>query len=42
VPDVLLTGDHAKIAQWRREQARTRTDARRPDMRSAPAKAKSD
>jgi len=36
VPDVLLTGDHAKIARWRREQARTRTDTRRPDLHEAP------
>lgn len=42
VPEVLLTGDHAKIAQWRREQARTRTDTRRPDLRGAPRSAKSD
>jgi tRNA (guanine37-N1)-methyltransferase len=32
VPDVLLSGDHAKIAQWRREQARRRTEARRKDL----------
>ena len=32
VPDVLLSGDHAKIAQWRRAQARARTDSRRPDL----------
>ena len=25
VPDVLLSGDHARIADWRREQSRTRT-----------------
>jgi tRNA (guanine37-N1)-methyltransferase len=25
VPDVLLSGDHARIAHWRREQSRTRT-----------------
>jgi tRNA (guanine37-N1)-methyltransferase len=25
VPDVLLSGDHAKIEEWRREQSRTRT-----------------
>jgi tRNA (guanine37-N1)-methyltransferase len=27
VPDVLLSGDHAKIAEWRREQAERRTKA---------------
>ncbi len=32
VPDVLLSGDHAKIAAWRREQAESRTRARRPDL----------
>ncbi|HEV2909087.1 MAG TPA: tRNA (guanosine(37)-N1)-methyltransferase TrmD [Candidatus Eremiobacteraceae bacterium] len=32
VPDVLLSGDHAKIEAWRREQSRTRTRARRPDL----------
>jgi len=32
VPDVLLSGDHAKIAAWRREQSRARTAARRPDL----------
>ncbi len=32
VPEVLLSGDHAKIAAWRAEQARLRTAARRPDL----------
>jgi tRNA (guanine37-N1)-methyltransferase len=32
VPPVLLSGDHAKIAAWRREQSRTRTAARRKDL----------
>ncbi len=32
VPDVLLSGDHAKIEKWRREQAITRTFNKRPDM----------
>ncbi len=32
VPDVLLSGDHAKIAHWRREQSRARTAARRKDL----------
>ena len=32
VPEVLLSGDHAKIAAWRREQSRARTAARRPDL----------
>jgi len=32
VPEVLLSGDHAKIEKWRREQALSRTLKRRPDM----------
>jgi tRNA (guanine37-N1)-methyltransferase len=32
VPGVLLSGDHAKIAAWRREQSRERTIARRNDL----------
>lgn len=35
VPEVLLSGHHARIARWRREQALARTRARRPDL--APA-----
>ena len=33
VPDVLLTGDHARIAAWRQEQASARTSRRRPDLK---------
>jgi len=32
VPAVLQSGDHARIAQWRREQALARTAERRPDL----------
>ena len=32
VPEVLLSGDHAAIEKWRREQARLRTGQRRPDL----------
>lgn len=32
VPDVLLSGDHKAIAEWRREQAIKRTAERRPDL----------
>ena len=32
VPDVLLSGNHAQIAQWRAEQARQRTKEHRPDL----------
>ncbi|MFP3947455.1 MAG: tRNA (guanosine(37)-N1)-methyltransferase TrmD [Longimicrobiales bacterium] len=32
VPEVLLSGDHARIAEWRREQAERLTRERRPDL----------
>lgn len=32
VPDVLQSGNHAKIDQWRREKAAERTRANRPDL----------
>ena len=32
VPEILLSGNHAEIARWRAEQARLRTQARRPDL----------
>jgi tRNA (guanine37-N1)-methyltransferase len=32
VPEVLLSGDHARIAAWRRRQALARTLQRRPDL----------
>lgn len=32
IPDILLSGDHAAIARWRREQAETLTRERRPDL----------
>jgi tRNA (guanine37-N1)-methyltransferase len=32
VPEILLSGNHAQIAQWRAEQARQRTKERRPDL----------
>ena len=32
VPEVLLSGDHARIAAWRREQAERLTRERRPDL----------
>jgi tRNA (guanine37-N1)-methyltransferase len=34
VPEVLVSGNHAEIEQWRREQALKRTRERRPDMLS--------
>lgn len=32
VPDILLSGDHQRVADWRLEQMKTRTRARRPDL----------
>lgn len=32
IPEVLLSGDHARIARWRREQAEAVTRSRRPDL----------
>jgi tRNA (guanine37-N1)-methyltransferase len=32
VPEVLLSGNHAEIKKWRAEQARQRTQERRPDL----------
>ena len=31
-PEILLSGDHGKIAKWRREQAEKLTRERRPDL----------
>jgi tRNA (guanine37-N1)-methyltransferase len=35
-PEVLLSGDHGRIARWRRDQALSRTAQRRPDMLVGP------
>jgi tRNA (guanine37-N1)-methyltransferase len=32
VPEILMSGNHAAIAQWRREQALKKTRSARPDM----------
>jgi tRNA (guanine37-N1)-methyltransferase len=32
VPEVLLSGNHAEIEKWRREQAKLRTQKQRPDL----------
>lgn len=32
VPEILLSGHHAEIEKWRRDQARQRTNRRRPDL----------
>lgn len=42
VPEVLLSGDHARIARWRREQALLRTWQRRPDLLSTAQLTESD
>ncbi|MDQ3198762.1 MAG: tRNA (guanosine(37)-N1)-methyltransferase TrmD, partial [Verrucomicrobiota bacterium] len=34
VPDILLSGHHAEIAAWRRQQAERRTHENRPDLQS--------
>jgi tRNA (guanine37-N1)-methyltransferase len=38
IPDVLLSGDHKKIAAWRRAEAERLTRARRPDLTGKPRK----
>ena len=40
IPDVLLSGDHARIAAWRRAEAEALTKARRPDLWAAKARQK--
>jgi tRNA (guanine37-N1)-methyltransferase len=34
VPEVLMSGDHAKIAQWRKDEAKKRTRKFRPDLKA--------
>jgi tRNA (guanine37-N1)-methyltransferase len=36
VPEVLRSGDHARIARWRRDEARRLTKERRPDLLAEP------
>lgn len=38
VPDILLSGDHKKIEEWRRREATRRTLDVRPDLRESPEK----
>ncbi len=40
IPDILLSGDHGKIAAWREAQARAITEARRPDLLGGSLRAK--
>jgi tRNA (guanine37-N1)-methyltransferase len=35
IPEILTSGDHARVAAWRREQAEKLTKQRRPDLWSA-------
>jgi tRNA (guanine37-N1)-methyltransferase len=35
IPEILLSGDHAKVAAWRQAQAEALTQARRPDLWAA-------
>jgi tRNA (guanine37-N1)-methyltransferase len=37
IPEILVSGDHARVARWRREQALFRTWQRRPDLLAAAA-----
>ena len=37
VPEVLLSGDHGRIATWRRDRAEERTAQRRPDLLEPPS-----
>ena len=37
VPEVLLSGDHARIAAWRHDQSLRRTAERRPDLLRPPS-----
>jgi tRNA (guanine37-N1)-methyltransferase len=37
IPEVLVSGDHGKVARWRREQAEKLTRERRPDLWAAHA-----
>ena len=32
VPDILLSGDHKKIDEWRYQEALKKTQERRPDL----------
>jgi tRNA (guanine37-N1)-methyltransferase len=42
VPDVLLSGNHAEIAKWRRKEQFRRTQTRRPDLWAKFVPSKSD
>ena len=41
VPEVLVSGDHAKVAEWREEKSKERTEERRPDLAAKKQQKKS-
>jgi tRNA (guanine37-N1)-methyltransferase len=42
VPEILVSGDHARLARWRREQSLLRTRQRRPDLLTSASLSESD
>jgi tRNA (guanine37-N1)-methyltransferase len=42
VPEILLSGDHARLARWRREQSLLRTRQRRPDLLASASLSEAD
>jgi tRNA (guanine37-N1)-methyltransferase len=42
VPEILVSGDHARLARWRREQSLLRTRQRRPDLLASASLSESD
>ena len=42
IPEILISGDHAKVAAWRRAEAEALTRSRRPDLLSANQKPRKD
>src|SRR5207248_10713591 len=40
IPEILLSGDHAKVAAWRQAEAEALTRARRPDLWAIKARQK--
>ena len=42
VPEVLLSGDHGRVAAWRAAQSRERTARRRPDLLEGPRQFRND
>ncbi|PKO21747.1 MAG: tRNA (guanosine(37)-N1)-methyltransferase TrmD [Chloroflexi bacterium HGW-Chloroflexi-1] len=42
IPDILVSGDHARVARWRREQALRRTWRQRPDLLASAALSEAD